>query len=306
VVKSAAAVSILFILSIFVFITMKAWPVLKASGVSLITTNGFDQQVNDAFNSVAGQESYRFGLLGLIAGTGFTLSFALLFAAVLGVASAVVIVELLPTPLAIVCRALIRLLASIPSVIFGLLAVIAVVPFFASLTNDAMQERFVGQFQITGDGLGASAVVLLFMIAPTVVSLSIDALEAVPQHFREAGFAFGLSHFRVIRTIVLHNARSGIIASIVLAAGRGIGESIAVAMVCGGLGIIPNPAHGFVALVTPVLPLAPAIINKAEAMNRPAIEAVLFACAFVLLLSGSGLSLGAKLIESRMNKAAGI
>jgi phosphate transport system permease protein len=149
-------------------------------------------------------------------------------------------------------------------------------------------------------------IVLTFMLVHTVTSLSRDAINSVPKRYREAGFAFGMSHFRVIWKIILPSSRSGVIASVILAAGRGIGEAIAVSMVCGGVGITPDFSRGFVSLLAPVLPLSSAIINKSEAMGgNTAINAVLFSCAAILLLIGTALSIAARLIGAYMRKKTG-
>ena len=156
-----------------------------------------------------------------------------------------------------------------------------------------------------GRNMLSAVIVLTFMIVPTVVSLSVDALRAVPDSRRETGYAFGMKKFRVIRRIILPSARSGIIAGIVLAAGRGIGEAIAVSMVCGGLGILPTTSLGFVNFLAPTLPLASAIINKSEAMGSVSVDSALFACGAILLTIGALLSIGARLINKQMRKADG-
>jgi phosphate transport system permease protein len=143
------------------------------------------------------------------------------------------------------------------------------------------------------------------MIAPMVISLSVDAIRAVPHAFKETGYAFGMSKFRVIFKIILPGSRSGITAGIILGSGRGIGEAIAVSMVCGGLGILPNAAFGFINYLAPTLPLAAAIVNKSEAMGSFAVESALFACGALLLIIGALLSIGAKAVEKRMRKQAG-
>jgi phosphate transport system permease protein len=115
-----------------------------------------------------------------------------------------------------------------------------------------------------------------------------------------------MTKFRVIYKIMLPYSRSGIVAGIILGAGRGIGEAIAVSMVCGGLGIIPTAKLGFVNFLAPTLPLASAIINKSEAMGSYAVEAALFSCGATLLLIGTILSLLAKFIEKKIRKGSGL
>lgn len=298
--------AVIIIFFIFYFIFYKAFPVLSHSGFGLFTGAGFDTQISDAFYAPQSDPMLTFGMLGLVFGTVLSTLLALAVAGLLGVGCAVALCEYAPRPLAMATTALVRLLASIPSVIFGLVGIITVVPFLQSaFITTELQIEFLDYFQMTGRNLLATVVVLAFMIVPTVISLSIDAIRAVPASYKEAGFSFGMSRFRVVWKIILPTARSGITASLILAAGRGIGEAIAVSMVCGGIGYIPLLTHGFAALLSPVLPLSAAIMNKSEAMSVPAVESALFTCGALLLVLGTILSVGARLIQKRFNKHLG-
>ena len=305
-----SAISIAVIIFIFIFVFYKAAPVISTSGLSVITKGGFDVQinaaVNQAFYSPGEEPMLRFGFLGLIWGTLMTTLSALLSAALIGVGAAVIICEYAPRWISSALISVVRLLASIPSVVFGLIGIITVVPMVDKLfINADMQIQYIEYFYISGRNLLCAAIVLTFMIVPTIVSLSVDALKAVPHVYKEAGHAFGMSKFRVIYKIVLPSARSGITAGVILGAGRGIGEAIAVSMVCGGIGILPRASLGFVNFLAPTLPLAPAIINKSEAMGLFAAESALFTSAALLLAIGAILSIGAKLIETAMRKRSG-
>lgn len=301
-----SAVSIAIIAFIFVFVFIKAWPVFQYNGSSYFTSGGFDRQISDAFYSSADDPALTFGMLGLILGTLFTTLSALLIAGLIGVGASITICEYTPPKVSRVLLAVVRLLASIPSVIFGLIGIVTVVPLVEKLfvTVD-MQIAYLEYFQMTGKNMLSAIIVLTFMIVPTVISLSVDAIKAVPLSYKETGFAFGMSHFRVIYKILLPSARSGIIAGLILAAGRGIGEAIAVSMVCGGLGVIPQAGFGFINFLAPALPLAAAIVNKSEAMGSMPVEAALFSCGATLLVIGAILSLGAGAVEKRLRKAAG-
>jgi phosphate transport system permease protein len=114
-----------------------------------------------------------------------------------------------------------------------------------------------------------------------------------------------MSKFRVIFKIILPGARSGITAGIILGAGRGIGEAIAVSMVCGGIGFLPKASFGFINFLAPALPLAPAIINKSEAMGSMPVESALFTCGAILLVIGAFRSVTAKIIEKKIRRQAG-
>jgi len=303
IIHALSLISILIIAFIFIFVFSKAWPVLRESGMGLITQKGFDKQISDAFYASKESPVLQFGLLGLIAGTILTTGLALLFAALFGIGAAVATAELAPKKIGELLNAVVRLLASIPSVVFGLVGIIVIVPLIQNtFVTTELQIQYLKYFQISGRGLLSSVIVLTFMIVPMVISLSIDALKAVPQSFRETGYAFGMTRFRVIWKIVLPSARSGITAGIILAAGRGIGEAIAVSMVCGGIGNVPDFFMGPVALLTPVLTLSAAIVNKSEAMSASSVEAALFACGALLLVFGAVLSIVAKLIERRLGR----
>ena len=299
-------ISIAIIVFIFIFIFYRAFPVIWESGASLITTGGFDKQVQEAFYSLDEEPMLSFGLLGLICGTLLTTILALIFASVIGIGAAITICEYAPRRVSSVLISVVRLLASVPSVVFGLIGIIMVVPMVEKLfiTVDR-QIEYLEYFQMSGRNLLAAATVLTFMIVPTIVSLSVDAIRAVPHIHKETGYAFGMSKFRVISKIVLPGARSGITAGIILGAGRGIGEAIAVSMVCGGIGFLPNASLGFLNFLAPTLPLAAAIINKSEAMGSYAVESALFACGALLLFIGAFLSIGAKTVEIRMRRMAG-
>ena len=301
-----SAISIAIIAFIFVFVFYRAWPVIKASGLSLLTKGGFDSQVQEAFNSPDTQPMLKYGLLGLIYGTTVTTLFSLIIATVIGLGAAITICEYTSSKISKVFIAIVRLLASVPSVVFGLVGIITVVPFLQKIF-EAHFDLFVTWNYAGWDGRNilAAIIVLTFMIVPTVVSLSVDAIRAVPKVYKETGYAFGMKKFRVISKIVLPGARSGIIAGVVLAAGRGIGEAIAVSMVCGGLGILPTGSLGVVNILAPTLPLAAAIINKSEAMGSMSVDSALFACGAALLTIGAILSLIARAVNKRIRKAEG-
>ena len=305
-VKTLSAVAIVAIILIFYFVIVKAMPVIRSSGLGLFTKTGFDQQIREGFASSADDPMLTYGMLAPIVGTVFSTLIAIIAAGVLAIGAAAVICEMVPRGVAAILTAIVRLLASIPSVVFGLIGVITVVPLVEKLfiTVD-MQIEYLEFFQMTGRNLLSSAIVLTFMIVPTIISLSIDAIRAVPKSHREVGYSLGMSRFRVVWKIILPSARSGIVAGMILGIGRGIGEAIAVSMVCGGNAYIPNLMHGFAALLSPVLPLSSAIMNKSEAMSSPAVESALFTCGAILLLMGGVLSAMARLIEKRMRRRAG-
>ncbi len=298
-----AVLSALMIIFIFIFITLKAWGVLKVSGIHFILDMGFDRQIIDAFNAPVTAQVWQFGAFGLLIGTITTTLGALLIAVPMGIGTAVVIAELAPGWLKNTLQLVVRLLASIPSIIYGLIGLLVVVPFIQKMfiTGD-MQVRYIDYFQLTGNSMMAGILVLTIMIVPIIIALSVDAISAVPQRYKEASLALGLSHWRTIIRVILPTAKSGILAGIILATGRAVGEAIALSMVSGGIGNIPHLSYGPVFFLT----LASAIINKSEMMSVPSIQSALFACGVILLLTTTFLSLCAKLMEFMIKRSEGI
>ncbi|MEL7566428.1 MAG: phosphate ABC transporter permease subunit PstC [Dehalobacterium sp.] len=302
-----SVISALMIVFIFVFIGLRAWDVLKASGIYFILDQGFDKQIIEAFHAPAEAQVWKFGALGLLLGTMTTTLGALLIAVPLGIGTSIVIAELSPHWVRSVLQLVVRLLASIPSIIYGLIGLLVVVPFIQKLfITGEMQVQYIEYFQLTGNSMLAGILVLSIMIVPFIIALSVDAINAVPRRYKEASLALGLSHWCTITRVILPAAKSGILAGIILATGRAVGEAIALSMVSGGVGNIPHLSDGPVFFLTPVLTLASAIVNKSEMMSAPSIESALFACGVILLLTTTLLSLGAKLAEFLVKRGEGI
>jgi phosphate transport system permease protein len=299
-------ISALIIVFIFIFILNKAWGVFRVNGIGFILNTGFDQQILKAFNAPANEAHWEFGVLGLLIGTLTTTLGALAVAIPMGIGTAIVIAELAPVYMRSFLQSVVRLLASIPSIIFALVGLLVVVPFIAeNILSVEMQIEYIKYFQLMGNSMLAGIIVLSIMILPIIIALSVDAINAVPQKYREASLALGLSKWRTIVKVVLPAAKSGILAGIVLGAGRAIGEAIALSMVSGGIGNVPNPSHGVVFFLTPVLTLASAIVNKSETMATPSIESALFACGIVLLVTSTSLSLFTRIIEMAIKRREG-
>lgn len=300
----ASAIIIVFI---FLFIFKTAGGVLLANGYHFITRTGFDQQVVQAYSATAENTSWHFGVLGLLIGTLTTTLGALLLALPMGLGTAIVISELAPPGISYILQMVVRLLASIPSVIYGLIGLMVVVPFVQfTLISSETQIEYINRFQLSGHSMLAGILVLSIMIVPIIIALAVDAIKAVPVRYKEAALALGLSHWRTIIRVTLPAARSGILAGVILAVGRAVGEAIALSMVCGGIGNIPKVQDGSVFFLTPVLTLASAIVNKSELMSIASIQSALFGCGLVLLITSTLLSLCARLVEVAVKRGEGI
>ncbi len=169
----------------------------------------------------------KFGILPMIVGSLWLTFGSLVIGVPLGLAVAIFMVELAPPRLAVVMRPAIQLLAGIPSVIYGFIGLTLLAPLVRSTFGGP------GLSVLTG------AVILGFMILPSIIAISEDAMRAVPPAIREGAVALGSTHWQVITGVILPTARSGIIAGVILGMGRALGETMAVIMMIGNALRIP-------------------------------------------------------------------
>lgn len=170
----------------------------------------------------------KFGILSMIVGSLLITGGAMATGVPLGLSCAVFLVEFSRPRVRRVLKPAIELLAGIPSVVYGFLGVILLVP----LIRD----------HLGGPGLSllAGSIILGIMILPTVISISIDALEAVPSTYREASLALGATTWQTTHMVVIKAAKSGVITAVILGMGRAIGETMAVIMVTGNALSLPR------------------------------------------------------------------
>lgn len=178
-----------------------------------------------------------FGALPFIFGTLVSSALALLIAIPLGVGVAIFLSELAPRNVSESCAFLIELLAAIPSVVYGLIAVFVLVPIMREYVQPFLIKTlgFLPLFRGPAYGVGmlTAAIVLAIMIVPFITTISREIFLSVPSSLKEAAMALGATHWEVVRLAVLPYARSGIAGSIFLALGRALGETMAVTMVIG-------------------------------------------------------------------------
>ena len=185
------------------------------------------------WDPVAGQ----FGALPFIYGTVVTSAVALLISVPLGLGAAIFLSELAPPRISDALTFIIELLAAVPSVIYGLLAVFALVPLLRDPVQPFLQRYlgFLPFFQGPSYGVGflAAGVILAIMVVPFIISISRESLLAVPNEQREAALAVGATRWESTWQVVVPYARLGIIGSVFLALARALGETMAVTMVIG-------------------------------------------------------------------------
>lgn len=212
----------------------------------------------------------KFGIFPMIAASLWVTIGAMIVGAPLGVAGALFLVEYMPKTVMRIVKPTIELLAAIPSVVYGFIGVMVLAPF--------IRENFGGP----GLSLLAGSIILGIMILPTVISISIDSIIAVPNSYREGSLALGATTWQTIYMVILKASKSGIIASIILGLGRAIGETMAIIMVAGNAVNIPHSALDSVRTLTANIALE---MSYATGMHRQALFAtgvILFVIIIIL------------------------
>lgn len=251
---TCALSSVLTILLIILFIVFNGLPVILSQGpISFITGTVWNPSYN------------IFGIFPMIVSTVLVTILALILGMPLGIGCAVLISEVAPSWVRNLLRPAIETLAAIPSVVYGLFGLVIIVPFI------------LNTFGGPGMSLLACGIVLAIMILPTIISISEDAVRAVPREYREGSLALGATKWQVIYGIVVPSAWSGIIAGAILGMGRAIGETMAVLMVGGNQNAIPD------SILSPVEPLT-AVIALEWGYASGSHQAALFAVGIILLM----------------------
>jgi phosphate transport system permease protein len=202
----------------------------------------------------------EFGALPFVYGTLVTSALALILGVPLGIGAAIFLAELAPPRISDSLAFLIELLAAVPSVIYGLLAIFTLVPFVRDYVAPLLQSTlgFLPLFQGPSYGVGllSAGTVLAIMILPFIISISREVLLAVPREQREASMALGATRWETAQRVVVPYAKAGIMGSIFLALARALGETMAVTMVIGN-----DPKINF-SLFAPGYSIAAVIANE--------------------------------------------
>ena len=201
---------------------------LVVSGIPAIRQIGLVPfLLGDTWESTAAQPSY--GILPFILTSIYGTAGAILFGVPVGFFAAVYLAKLAPTQVKSIVEAAVSLLAGIPSVVYGLVGMLVLVPGTRAL------------FHVPdGASLLAAIIVLSVMILPSIIKVSITALEAVPKEYEDASLALGATPIETYFRVSVPAARSGIAAAVVLGVGRAIGEAMAVMMVSGNAANMPS------------------------------------------------------------------
>ena len=217
----SAIFSILALATITVFLFVSGVPFIAKTGVTKFLF-GSD------WSPLANNPS--FGIFPMIVASLYVTALSVIFGIGIGLLTAIALYKFCPKKLVAPIRQMINLLAGIPSVIFGLFGMTVIVPFVRNYISPSG----------VGYGIFSASVVLGIMILPTIVSVSLDSLNSVPNTYYEGALALGATKEQATFKIMLPAAKSGILAGVVLAIGRAIGETMAVIMVIGGSPEMPK------------------------------------------------------------------
>ena len=270
-----AVFSVLALTAITVFLLARGVPFIAKTGVGRFLLGTDWQPLSN--NPV-------YGIFPMIVTTLYVTALSVVTGLGTGLLTAVCLYRFCPKKLVLPIRQMINLLAGIPSVIFGLFGMTVIVPFI----RDYLSPNGVGY------GILAASLVLAVMILPTVVSVSLDSLSAVPKSYYEGALALGATKEEAVFGIVLPAAKSGITAGIVLATGRALGETMAVILVIGGSPEMPGSLFQSVRTLTANIAMG-AMELKDDALSALiASGVVLFVFALLLNISFSAFRCGKK------------
>lgn len=303
---AVACLTAIAIVLMVAFVAQRAWPTLSHQGLSWLGSGGsLDSQINTMVNTSAHPPAsvYHLRAWPLIYGTLLTAGFAAVFGLAISLLTAIFIVDFAPERLRRVITPVIRLLASIPSVVYGLIGILVLVPFVGNnLISTGQKESVINVIQLTGAGLAVSVVILTVMITPIMTALITDALGSVPRSWHEGAIALGLNPVRATVAVSLRAVRPAIIAATALAAARAIGEAIVIDMVSGGNAFTPKPQDGLIFIFEPLRTLASEIIDQGENITEPAVRSSIYAFALLLMFSAFILSIASRLVRRPLRK----
>ncbi|HEY3186148.1 MAG TPA: phosphate ABC transporter permease subunit PstC [Solirubrobacteraceae bacterium] len=292
---SLVSLLLVLVIGMVVFVLSKAWPSFSHNGLSWFGSGGSaDDQLKDVFNSPADPHRYSYEMRAwpMVYATLLTTGLAALFGLVFSMLAAVFIVEFAPPALQRIVEPVVRLLAAVPSVIYGLIGILVLAPFVNDhLLSTQRKESVAFVVQLTGTGLLVATLILTLMIVPIMIAIIVDALRAVPRGWREGAIALGVNRWRAMWTVSVHAARPAIIAALVLATARALGEAIMLSMVSGSVAFAPNPVDGVTFFFEPLRTLAATIVDNAEGLSVKPFGQTIYAFAAVLLVSSFFLSL---------------
>lgn len=254
---------------------------LIAKGVRLFTT-GEGKLTEFFFSLTWAPGAGVFGAAPMIVTSLIVTVVAGLIGLPFALAVALAVTEILPPVAKKLLQPVIELLVGIPSVVYGLVGLTVIVPAVRQLVGG------------TGFGLVAAIGVLYLMIMPTMTSMAIEALQAVPKQQRQASAGLGATRWQTIHRVVLPAARGGILTAMIFGMARAFGEALAVQMVIGNAAIMPTSLQSSAATLTSVL-----TTGMGNTIMGTAANDALWALALVLLAMSLLFNLGMRLVTKK-------
>ena len=289
-----------------VTVAINAWPSFSANGLSWFGPGGdvvTQFRAMQSGTALPGHSLLYFRAWPLIWGTLVTTVLAVVIALVVSTLAAIFLTEFAPAPVRRVLEPVVRLLAGVPSVVYGLIGILAIAPWVnEDLISNARRQSVAYVVQLNGAGLLTATLILTIMILPIMVAISAGALASVPLSWREGSAALGVNRWRTIWRVSVRTARPAIAAGLVLATARALGEAIMLAMVSGGRPFAANPLDGVTFLFEPVQPLAATIIQEFGGQSGGPVASTIYAIAAVLLFSAAMLSLVAWAVKQPLKR----
>ncbi len=276
-IKAAGYSAIVFVVLIFFFLIKEGLPTFTEVPIAtLLSTRWYPI------------EDY-FGILPLIGGSLIVTLGATAIAVPFGIGAAVYISEIAPRWMREILKPLVEVLGGLPSVVLGFLGMLVLAPYLREFLNLPTGLTALG-----------GAILLGGIAIPTVVSVSEDALDAVPKSYRDAALALGATEWQTIWRVTLPAARSGVLTAVMLGVGRAIGETMTVMMVTGNAPVLPT---GLGALLAPARTMTATIAAEmGEVANGSVHYHVLFTIGIVLFLISLTVNITATTVVFRQKK----
>jgi phosphate ABC transporter permease protein PstC len=270
-----AAFSIFIIFFIFFFLFTQAAPAFQYFGWDIFDTTW----------SVTRDE---YGIGAAIFGTAIVTLGAMIIAIPLGIAGAIFLSELAPYHVRATLKPTIELLAGVPSIVYGFLGSVLLVRFLKPTFD-----------MLSGTSYLAGSLVLGIMALPIIISISDDALKAVPRELKEASLAVGATKWETIKKVTFPTAISGVSAAVIMGMGRAVGETMAVSLVLGNIMEIPVPPFDIFestgATLTSIIVLE---MGEATGLQTNA----LFAAGVILFIIVAIMSISSNILKERVEQ----
>ncbi len=285
--RIGAGIMLILSLCSVLILALMAWGLIAKSAPILSVQPLGKLLFSSTWNPLRGE----FGFLPFLAGTLWVVGMATLIAVPISILTAIFLSEYAGRGIKKIVYPLLDLLAGIPSVVYGVWGMLAIVPLIKNHAATLGRNFSAGYCVLT------AGIVLAVMIFPVIINICVEVLGLVPCELREASLALGATKWQTIKRVVLRKALPGILAANALGMSRAFGETMAVLMVAGN--VVRSPRS----ILDPAYPL-PALIanNYGEMMSIPLYDSALFFAALLLFAVVLGFSLFSRLVLSQIGQ----